>query len=768
MLDRAARLAIAAPKRILAVVVLVTALCGAFGATAQARLLNGGQLSTDSESARASDLLAQHFDQERMDLTLLVRTPAGVDDPAAAEAGKRLAARLGSAPHVRSVVSPWTAPGPVAKSLTSKDGKSALVVATVEGGEDRAPANAKAVAEAVSGTRDGLAVVPGGVAIVQAEIVDQGKTDLLVMEAIAVPLSLLALVLVFGGLYAALLPLVVGGVAIAGTLAELRLLTTVTPVSTYAMNLTTAIALALGIDYTLLLVSRYREECQRCGDRDEALRTAVGKAGRTVLFSSVTVILALSALTVFPVYFLRSMAYAGIGVVVVAAAATVLVAPALIAVLGDRIEALDLRAGLRRLFARAGATGEAPAQEPGGGERRNFWHRSAKLAMRHAVVALAGGVAALALLGAPFVDARFGTPTDRVLPHSSSARQVGDAVRAQFRLDPSDVISIVVSDADKAGAQELSRYADRLSRAPWVLHVNAPDGAHADGKLAGPPAFGTGSKDGLAWLTVVKYPSVRAFSTHADQQLRALRAVPPPDGAHAQFTGQEQIGADATAVVLDKLPLVGALIALSSFVLLFLLTGSVVLPVKSLALNLLSLAAALGASVWVFQQGHLGGLGTTATGALVLNMLVFMFVLAFGLSMDYEVFIVSRIREHWLASGQTPADNEESVALGIATSGRVVTAAAMLMCVVFAAMCSAQISFMRMFGICLVLAVGMDATLVRIVLVPAFMRLAGRWNWWSPGPLARLHERIGLSEDGQAPHHRHHGRHGRGQVAPMR
>ncbi|MUM17242.1 MMPL family transporter [Mycobacterium sp. CBMA271] len=747
MFERIVNRAITSPKRILLAVTFLAVVCGLVGSTAVDHLLAGGQLSQNSESARANQLLSQHFSQQEMDLTLLVRAQAGIDDPTVARTGTQLVERIRSSAGVSSVLAPWTASRSMARSLISSDGKSALVVAAISGGEEWAPKNAKAIANRVEGTDDGLTVTAGGMAMVQSEIADQSQRDLLVMEVIAVPLSFLALVAIFGGIYAALLPLVVGGIAIAATLAELRLLTSVTDVSIYAMNVTTALALALGIDYTLLLLSRYREEARLCGDRNQALRRAVAKAGRTVLFSSVTVILALSALTLFPLYFLRSMAYAGIGVVAVAAVSTVVVAPALIALLGDRIETLDLYAPLRR---RLKGKRDGAAIAVSADITQNFWYRTARRAMRNAVPALAGGAAVLFVLAAPVLGIRFGMPTERILPSSSTARQVAEAVQSEFRVNPSDVTSIVLSDAGSVGTPELSAYANQLSLVPGVQSVNAPDGAHQDGARVGAPSYVTGKKDAVVWLTVIRSPTIEAFSAPARNQLRALHAVPAPHPAVAQFTGQEQLSTDSNAAVLDKLPTVGALIALSTLLLLFLLTGSVIIPIKSLLLNLLALSAALGVVVWIFQEGHLGAFGTSPTGTLVLNMLVFVAVLTFGLSMDYEVFIVARIREQWLASPQTRADNAEAVARGIATSGRVVTAAAMLMCIVFAAMSSAQVAFVRMFAVCLVVAVAADALLIRMVLVPAFMGLAGRWNWWAPKPLAALHRRFGLAEE--SPH----------------
>ncbi|WP_255790494.1 MMPL family transporter [Mycobacteroides abscessus] len=743
MFDRIATQAIASPKRILLVVAFLVVGCGLVGSATMSHLLAGGQLNPNSESARANDLLSRHFGQQEMDLTLLVHSDKGVNDPNAAEAARQLVDQVRTSAGVTSVLSPWTATPSVAKSLTTQDGKDALVVAAMSGGEEQAPKHAKAIAERVSGTRAGLTVSAGGMAMVQSQIADQSQRDLLTMEAIAVPLSFLGLLGVFGGLYAALLPLLVGGIAIAGTLASLRLLTSVTDVSVYSMNVTTALALALGIDYTLLLLSRYREEVRQTGDRHEALRVALARAGRTVLFSSVTVVVALSTLTIFPLYFLRSMAYAGISVVVIAAISTIVVAPALIALLGDRIDALNFITPLHRWRRTREPTGtDAP---------RNIWYRSAKYAMRQPVFALIGGAAVLLTLASPILNIRFGMPTEQILPPSATARQVGEAVQSRFPINPVNVTSIVLSDARPIDDAELANYVNALSKVSGVQNVNAPDGAHHNGKLVGPPTYGTGKENGIVWLTVIRSPKINAFSTAADDQRQALRAVPAPGAATAQFTGHEQLSADANSAVLHKLPLVGTLIAVTTLILLFLLIGSVILPVKSLVLNLLALGAALGSVVWIFQDGHLAAFGTSATGTLVLNMLVFVAVLTFGLSMDYEVFIVARIHEHWLASTQTLADNEESVALGIATSGRVVSLAAMLMCIVFAAMCSAQVAFVRMFAVCLVIAVAADALLVRMLLVPAFMRLARHWNWWAPRPLAALHKHIGLSEETHVP-----------------
>ena len=303
---------------------------------------------------------------------------------------------------------------------------------------------------------------------------------------------------------------------------------------------------------------------------------------------------------------------------------------------------------------------------------------------------------------------------------------------------------VVIPDVTGVTPPELDGYAAQLSQVPDVSTVSAPDGTFVNGGLAGPPSAATGIKDGSAFLTVGS--TAPLFSQASEAQLDRLHAVGTPGGKAVQMTGTAQINRDSSESVTSRLPAVLSLIAAITFVLLFLLTGSVVLPLKALLLNVLSLTAAFGALVWIFQDGHLGALGTTPTGTLVAHMPVLLFCIAFGLSMDYEVFLVSRIREYWLDSGRTRADADEAVARGVARTGRVVTAAALLMSIAFAALMAAQVSFIRMFGVGLTLAVLVDATLVRMLLVPAFMHVLGKVAWWAPKPLARLYERLGISE----------------------
>jgi RND superfamily putative drug exporter len=640
---------------------------------------------------------------------------------------------------VADVTSAWTAPSTAAPALISEDGKTGLIVAGITGGESEAQTHAKSLTDQLVHDRDGVTVKAGGEAMTYVQINGQSEKDLLTMESIAIPVTFVVLVWVFGGLLAAALPLMVGVFGILGSMAVLHAITYVTDVSIFALNLSVALGLAVGIDSTLLIISRFRDELADGRDRDSALVRTMATAGRTVLFSATTVALSMVAMVMFPMYFLKSFAYAGVATVVFAALAAVVVTPAAIVVLGDRLDSLDVRRLLRRVFGRP-----EPARKP---LEENFWYRSTKFVERRAIPVGLAVVALLLVLGAPFLGIKWGFPDDRVLPQSLSTRQVGDQMRNDFAVDSARNVSVVIPDTTGIRPADLDRYATALSQVPDVSSVSAPGGTFVDGRPVGPPSAATGLKDGSAFLTVAS--TAPLFTDASEAQLDRLRAVSTPAGQPVQLTGVAQINRDSSEAITSRLPLVLGVIAVITFVLLFLLTGSVVLPLKALVLNVLSLTAAFGALVWIFQDGHLDGLGTTPTGTLVANMPVLLFCIAFGLSMDYEVYLVSRIREYWLASGRTRADNDASVAQGLARMGRVVTAAALVMSISFAALMAAQVSFMRMFGVGLTLAVLVDATLVRMLLVPAFMHVLGRWNWWAPRPLVRLHERIGISESGE-------------------
>ena len=725
---------------------------GIFGIPVATSLSAGGFQDPASESARATQLLTDKFGQGDVQLLITVTASDDVSSGPARAVGTDIVTHLRQSPHVANVTSAWTAPPEAAAALLSKDGKSGLISAGITGGESDSQKYARMLSDEVvrdnSDPTAGVTVRSGGVAMVNVQITEQSQRDLLLVQSIAIPLSFIVLVWVFGGLLAAALPIAVGGMAILGSMAVLRVITFGTDVSIFALNLSTAMGLALAIDYTLLIISRFRDELADGASRDDALVRTMVTAGRTVIFSATTVALSMAAMILFPMYFLKSFGYAGLATVGFAAIAALVVTPAAIVLLGDRLNSLDVRRLARRLLRR-------PEPVPRPIEQR-FWYRSTKVVMRRAIPIGLAVVAFLVLLGAPFLGVKWGFPDDQVLPGSASAHQVGDQLRNDFADNSATAVTVVIPDADGVGPADMERYAADLSRVPDVSAVSAPTGTFVGGARVGPPSAAVGVAQGSAFLTVGS--TAPLFSDSSEAQLDRLHNVAGPAGRSVEMTGIAQINRDSVDAITSRLPLVLGLIGLVTFALLFLLTGSVLLPLKALVLNVLSLSAAFGALVWIFQDGHLGAFGTTPTGTLVANMPVLLFCIAFGLSMDYEVFLMSRIREFWLASRvarpatsasvQTlAADNDESVALGVARTGRVITAAALVMSISFAALIAAQVSFMRMFGLGLTLAVLVDATLVRMVLVPAFMHVLGRWNWWAPKPLARLHERIGISDD---------------------
>ena len=729
-LERLARLGIRAPRRIITLALFAMVAAAVFGLPVTHSLSAGGFQDPNAESTRAANILATTFNQGDTQLLITVSSDDGIQGGAAERVGTDIVRHLGSSPYVARVTSPWTAPQAASTALISKDGKVGLVVASITGGGNAAGQHAEKLSDEVVHSRDGVTVRAGGQAMTDAQITSQTREDLKLMETIAVPVSFLVLVWVFGGFLAAAIPVAVGGIAIFGSMAVLRALTCVTDVTIFALNLLLAMGLALAIDYTLLILSRFRDEIDSGTERTTALIRTMTSAGRSVLFSAMTVSLSMSALMIFPMPFLKSFAYAAIAVVALAVGAAIVVTPAAIALLGPRLDSRRFRHAPR------------PVEQ-------TFFYRLAHFVMRRAVPLGLALAAMLVALGMPLFGMKWGIPDDRVLPASSTARQVGDQLRTQFRADVATSLTVVVQDALDVTPNALDSYASQLSMVPDVPSVSAPGGTFVAGARVGPPTAEAGVADGSAFLTVAS--SAPLFSGASETQLDRLHAIEGPSGGQVLITGTAQVNRDTANAVTSRLSLVLTAIALITFVVMFRLTGSMLLPLKTLLLSGLSLTASFGALVWIFQDGHLGGLGTTATGTLVLTMPVVLFCIAFGLSMDYEVFLVSRIYEYWMGSNRTAADNHHSVALGLARTGRVITAAALIMSISFAALIAAQVSFMRMFGVGLTLAVLSDATLVRMVLVPAFMHVMGRANWWAPNWVSRLRNRSGI---GNTAHHR--------------
>jgi RND superfamily putative drug exporter len=457
-----------------------------------------------------------------------------------------------------------------------------------------------------------------------------------------------------------------------------------------------------------------------------AVVRTVRTAGRTILFSAVTVAIGLSAMLVFPIPFMRSFGYAGIGVAAMAAFGAVVLLPALLAALGHRVEK-------GRVFKRRPVV-----------DGEGVWHRVAVFVMRRPIPVATAVIAVLLLLGTPFLGIRLGTPDDRVLAPGTDVRETHDILREDFAAGEAATIEVVVPEISDAAVAngDIAAYAAKLSALDGVARVDALTGSYVGGNEVAPPGPVSArfANDGGTWLSVV--PAVEPLSAEGEELVHAVRALESPFG-EVLVGGQSAAQVDSKDVVFQRLPWAIALVAVTTFVVLFMLFGSLLVPLKALVLNFLSLTATFGAMVFIFQDGHGSGLlDFTATGDIAVAMPILMFCIAFGLSMDYEVFLLSRIKEEH----DRGSDTVRSVAVGLERTGRIVTAAAVLIAVVFIAFAAGNVSFMKMFGIGLTLAVLVDAFLIRSTLVPAFMRLAGDANWWAPGPLRRFHDRFGFSE----------------------
>ncbi|WP_129838226.1 MMPL family transporter [Streptomyces sp. RFCAC02] len=705
------------------------------------RLLNGGTEDTSSESARATELLEETFPTSQPNFVLLVHPTGGaaVDDLDVAREGILLGERLAFEPDLSGVTSYWQTG---ADQLRSEDGDYAMVLGHISGGEDEAQATLARIAPQYSGTPEGtehIEVTIGGRVAVLDEVQSTIEEDLLTAELIALPITLLILVLVFGGVVAALLPLGVGIVAILGTNAAVRVITEFTDVSVFAQNLTTALGLGLAIDYALLIVRRYREELAAGAEPADAVATTVRTAGRAVLFSALTVAVSLSAMLVFPLYFLRSFAYAGISVVILAAAAALTLLPALLMLLGHRVDALRIRRRRNRPAA-------GPAEEGRG------WLRIARASVGRAPLFAIGTTVVLVVIGLPFLNVQFGTTDDRQLPQGAEARVAQDVIRSDFDSSATATVEIVAREADSARetvADALDRYAVALSGLPGVSYVDTPVGTYEDGEqtVSPTPAHSVRADAGMSHISVVPDSGMEISSPEAGTLVGSVREI----GARAEFRdfetlvgGEAAVLADSKEAISSRLLWAGVIIVGASLVLMFLLTGSLFIPVMSVVLNALSLTAMFGAVVWVFQDGNLSGLlGFTATGTIEVTLPVLMFCVAFGLSMDYGVFLLSRVTEEYRRSG----DSRAAIIAGVQRTGGVITAAALILSVVLVAIGTSRITNTKMLGLGVALAVIVDSTVVRGLLVPAVMRLGGRATWWAPAPLRRFQQRFGLREE---------------------
>ncbi|WP_405005707.1 MMPL family transporter [Kitasatospora purpeofusca] len=714
MMDLIARLANRHGRVMVLCAVVVAAVAAFIGAPVVTTLTGGNPdfVTPGSGSVRADDRIgAATGIQSDGGIIALVDTGAPVDDPRTREEVEKVAGLMAGDQTFADVLTYYRTQD---KTLVSKDGQRTIVVGRLK---DSAEDHYQDAVDRLSDRLDGdTAVKLGGSEVVGNQVVSTVQHDLERAELLAFPVLFLLSLWIFRSLVASALPLVIGGLNVVLTLFGLRVVDQFTPMSIFSLNLVTALGLGLAIDYSLLIVSRFRSEMTVEPDIDRAIRVTLHTAGRTILFSSLTVSAAMASLFVFRQRFLYSMAVGGLLVSASALLVALLVLPAMLRLLGRHIDFLA-PARFRRSL-------EAPENTDGG------WFALARGVMRRAPLVAIGAGALLVLLGLPFLKVAFTTVGPSSLPTSTSSRSVADTLRADFPADPLESVQVVVAaGGDTAGAQpRMDALRDRIAALPGAAAVTPAVALNAD-----------------TWLLQVT-PREPGLSGESQTLVKDVRALSGPD--EVLVGGQTATFVDLEDSLTGRLPAAALIVFLTSMLVLLLMTGSLVLPLKAVLMNLLTLAATFGILVFVFQWGHGAGLfGTEAQNALDATQPVLLFAMVFGLSTDYGVFLLARIKE----ARDAGVGEAESVAQGLGRTGRVVTAAAVLFCVALGALATSEIVFIKELGLGTALGVLLDATIVRALLVPSLMRLLGQWNWWAPAPLRWLYERFGLREGGAPP-----------------
>jgi uncharacterized membrane protein YdfJ with MMPL/SSD domain len=698
MLDRLANLTGTYPKRVIAVAVILFALAGFFGSGVADRLDPYSADDPDTESVIAQERLEDAGYRETSAVVLI----EGVNPESAtgAQRVEEVATTTAGVEGVRDVTGFLDTDDP---AFVSRAGDTTYLAVTFEGTDDDEVQETGEMLVAALEDTDGVSV--GGNAVAQQQVNEKVESDLQRAELIAFPILFLLSLLFFRSLVAAALPLLIGALAIVSTLLLLTVASELTSISIFALNLVTGLGLGLAIDYSLFVVSRYREEMARSGPGMTALRRTMATAGRTVLYSSLTVAAALAALTVFPQNFLYSMGIGGTLVALAAALISLTVLPAVLALLGERVNSLS-----PRFLQRRADFDSRPATE-------GFWYRLSRTVMRIPGRIALGSAAFLIALGIPFFSIEFTSVDAQVLPEDASARQVDSTLRAEFPPYRDTPVQLAVT-GDRARAEAIAEQAAEL---PGAAAVSRPQQVSGD-----------------LWSVdvVSSAPPLVGSSQDLVDSARELPGETLVTGFTAGFV-------DLQDSLVEHLPLVLALVAVATLAVLFLMTGSVILPLKQLVMNLLGLSAVFGILVLIFQDGRFEGLlGYTSQGGLESTQPLLLFAVAFGLSTDYGVFLLSRIKE----ARDGGASDSEAVAIGLERTGRIVTAAALLFCIAIGAFVTSEIVFIKQLGLGTALAVLIDATIIRALLVPSLMEMLGKWNWWAPAPLRRVHARLGLSE----------------------
>jgi RND superfamily putative drug exporter len=668
---------------------------GAIGTSVFGKLDSGGYNDPKSDSAKAFEYLTDVFKVKDPAVVLVVETTNGVNDPAVVATAAKLEQSIKGEAGVGSTLSYWSTGG--APTLKSSDENSAFLFIYSEDIEwDNVQSLGKRIQEKYDGKFENLTVYASGTGVFAHAINTKIANDLKLSEAISIPLTFILLVFVFGGLVASAMPLLVGVSAILGSLLVIYLLTLFTGVSVFALNLITGLGLGLGIDYSLLVVNRFREELHSGKSVDEAIKKTVATAGKTVFYSGLTVVITLAALMLFPLMFLKSFGYAGVTVVIMAVLGALVALPALLAILGKRIDKAVVRKGALK-----------PKED-------GRWAQTARFVMRKPVSVVVLSLVILTVLAAPIKNIVFSQVDSRVLPASNPAAYAAQLITERFPGQEGNPIEVIIpGGANKI--EQINNYTKEIAKVSGVVRVGEPQILGND-------------------VRVIAIHDMGPRTPDAEALIKQIRLISSPDqtliGGVAADYADTQIG------IAKTMPWALTWIAIGVLLLLFVFTGSIILPIKAVILNILSLAATLGVITWIFVDGNLKWLvgDFTTTGSVDTGSIILVAVVAFGLSMDYELFLLSRIKEEHDAG----RSNIESVATGLQRSARIITAAAGLLAIVFASFVLSGVTSIKMLGFGVAFAIILDATLVRALLVPALMRLFGERNWWAPKQLKRF------------------------------
>ena len=708
MFNALASLAQGHGKRTVIFAAIFFVVAGALGGGVASKLAPYGADDPSTESVKAADRLEADGYRDPGVIVLLQNT--NPTSQAGQQKIQQVERQLRANPDVARVTGYLETQN---RDFVARDGNATYLAASLKPTDDKAEQDAaKAIADDLSG-QPGVEV--GGIALAQEQVNKQVEKDLRKAELLAFPILFLLSFLFFRSGVAALLPLMIGGLAIVGTFLLLRLANEFVDVSIFALNLTTGLGLGLAIDYSLFVVSRYREEIARSGPGAAAMRRTLNTAGRTVMFSSITVAVALASLLVFPQRFLYSMGLGGAMVALLAATIALTVLPAVLALLGNRVNAWSPKFLERR------AEREATAMHEG------FWYRLSQFVMRRPIPIATVTTLVLIVLGIPFWSIKFTSVDAQVLPESASARQVDNVMRAQFPPFHDTPNLLLVENATPSALNSIQR---EVSQVKGIAEVQPPQ----------PLANGD--------AVVAAYSDHSYIDASSRDGVKTLRDLPVPAGSQLLVSGAAAHFVDLQHSLETHAPIALAIVIGATLIVLFLMTGSVILPVKQLVMNFLNLSAVFGILVFIFQDGRLEGLlDYRGQGALEQTMPILLFAVVFGLSTDYGVFLLSRIKE----AHDSGIPSREAVAVGLERTGRIVTAAALLFAIAIGAFATSQIIFIKENGVGTALAVLIDASLIRALLVPSLMELLGDWNWWAPRPLRRLHERFGLNDSSHEP-----------------